>query len=172
MSIDLETHGYTAEMARRLEEREDQLDDLVDIAIHLSPHVWPHLGDSPGDVRNIVEDIADHYRWHRERTPNARVLPPARFVAHYITTIGAHCLGRNGTLAEVWKEHAAAIEPGIVVSAPNRSGVSRKLLCFEPCCVDNPHAEMRLSLHGKDIRGTKCDTRCDAEVAQLTAARG
>lgn len=151
MSIDLETRGYTPETARRLEDREDQLDNLVDISILLSPHVWPHLGDNPGDIRNIVEDVVDHYRWHRERTPDVQVLPPARFVAHYIAMIEADSLGRNGTLAAVWKEHAAGIEPGNIVSAPNHSGVNRKLVCFEPCCLDNPHAEMRLTLHGKDI---------------------
>lgn len=185
MSIDLETRGYTPEMARRLEDREDQLDNLVDISILLSPHVWPHLGDNPGDIRNIVEDVVDHYRWHRERTPDVQVLPPARFVAHYIAMIEADSLGRNGTLAAVWKEHAAGIEPGNIVSAPNHSGVNRKLVCFEPCCLDNPHAEMRLTLHGKDIGGTRFDrdggwasygpsgvstghaTRSDAEVAQL-----
>lgn len=187
MSIDVETHGYTPEMARRLEEREDQLDNLVDIAIHLSPHIWPHLGHDPGDIRNIVEDAAEHYRWHRERTPEAQIMPVARFVAHYITIVEANSLGRNGTRVAAWKEHAAAIEPGIIVSAPTHSGVSRKLLCFQPCCLDNPHAEMRLSLHGKDIGGTRFDhdegwtsygqcgvstghrTRSDAEVAQLKA---
>lgn len=189
MSIDLDTRGYTPEMARRLEEREDQLDNLVDTAIHLSPHIWPHLCQNPGNIRNIVEDVVDRYRWHRERTPDAQVMPLDRFVAHYITMVEANSLERNGILAGVWEEHAATIEPGIVVSAPSHSGVSRKLVCFEPCCLDNPHAEMHLALHGKDIGGTRFDrdkgwasfgpsglsaahtTRSDAEVAQLNATR-
>lgn len=188
MSIDLENQGYTPEMARRLEEREDRLDDLVDAAIQLSPHLWPHLGHSPGDIRNIVEDVVDRYHRQRERTPDVRIPPLKEFVSIYITLVESDSLGRNGTLAAVWRERAAAIEPGLVVSAPNHSGVSRKLVCFEPCCLDNPHAEMRLSLHGKDIRGTAFgpdgwtsfgpsgvssghSTRSAAEVAQLTAAR-
>jgi hypothetical protein len=188
MTTDLETRGYTPEMARRLEEREDQLDNLVDIAIHLSPLIWPHLGHNPGDVRNIIEDAAEQYRWHCERHPEPEKIPLTRFVAHYVTIIEANMLGRSGTRSAAWKEHATTVEPGVVVRAPTPSGVSRKLLCFEPCCLDNPHAEMRLIVHGHDIGGTQFDrdegwrsygpagvsgghpTRSAAEIAQLNAA--
>jgi hypothetical protein len=113
----------------------------------------------------------------------------AAHVERYIQQVKAQAAPHT-TPATLWAQHVNRLDPPIHVAQPQPSGVSRQLRCYDPCCLDNPHAEMVLTVKGQIIGGTTFDrrnqwsswgpagdspghpTRSAAEVVQLNAHPG
>src|SRR2546421_7811897 len=131
-------------MARRLEEREDQLDWIIEAAIHVTPPLWPFLDEF--GIRRVVDDVALRFWQHRERTPDDQRISLAGYVERYIQRVKAEAEPGLAP-AEVWTELVNRLDPPVCVAAPLASGVSRRLHCYDWCCLDNPHAEMVLVVH-------------------------
>ena len=152
----LPTLAYCPERARVLEEWQEDYDWNIEAAVRVAPPLWPFL-DEYG-IRQVADDVALRFRQHRERTPERQRMSLAAFVERYIERVRADA-GPGATPAVLWREHVSRLDPSIEVAEPEASGVSRHLRCYDPCCLDNPHAEMVLVVHEQIIGGTSFDRR-------------
>jgi hypothetical protein len=178
-----------AELTWRLRECEDHQDILVAVAIHVAPRLWPYLCHNADCIFLVVQDIARQYRRHRERTRLHRPMDIARYVERYVDQVETELAELSDSPALLWDEYLARLEPEFTVIVSTPSGISRRLRCFDDCCIDDPHAEMRLLVGGEEIGGTWFDpdqqwiswgpagesthhpTRSAAEAVQLDAHR-
>ena len=178
------TLTYGPEMARRLEEWMYDYDWNIEAAVHVAPPLWPFLDEY--DIRRVVDDVALRFRQHRERMPDDQVMPLSAYVEHYIDRVKAEAAPGTASAA-LWREHVSRLDPPVQVAEAQPSGVRRRLRCYDPCCLDNPHAEMVLVVQDEIIGGTTFDrrnqwsswgpagdssghpTRAAAEVVQLNA---
>jgi hypothetical protein len=174
-------------MARRLEECEDERGTLIDIGILVSPRLWLYLGPDLDPIRVVIDDIAYRYRSHRERTPETGRLSVAHYVDRYVKRIKAGFVKDGRTPTAMWLDFVSNLEPRVRIAEPLPSGVSRRLRCFDRCCLDDSHAEMVLIVGGRVVGGTRFEpelrwtswgpagespghlTRLAAEVVQLKA---
>lgn len=180
--------GYTPALARRLEERIDDVDNMIAIAFHVSARLSPVVADVDQILNVVVEDIGQRYRSHRERTPNSP-MNVAQFVDHYISQVEGVADADPFSRATKWEQHIERLDTVTVNHERAPSGVSRRLRCLDPCCIDDPHADMALLIDGQLVGGTRYNqdeqwvswgpagkstghrTRSDAEVVQLDTYR-
>ena len=175
---------YGPEMARRMENLAEELDWQVDLAVRLTPPLIPFLDEIL--IRLVIDHVALRYRWYRERTPDDQLVSLDAFVDNFIERVKAEA--PDSSPATLWREYANRLDVAAeVIAEPHAPGISRHLQCYEPCCLDDPHADMVLVVHGRVIGGTTFDrrkqwsswgpagessghpTRSVAEVVQLNA---